>query len=195
MVHRFVHHELQAAELFAWALLAFPQTPREFKTGLMRLCGEELLHMRLYLGHLGALGCEFGAFPVRDWFWERVPRCADPAAFVACMGIGLEGANLEHAARHAAQFRAAGDEAGARILERVELDETAHVAFAKTWFERFTGAELSFEAWRERLPAPLTPSLLRGAPLNRAARARAGLDERFLDALAAAPPTGLRRPR
>ena len=193
MLHRFVHHELQAAELFAWAVLAFPRTPREFRAGLLRLCAEELVHMRLYLDHLRRLDVSFGTYGVRDWFWERVPLCADPAAFVALQGIGLEGANLEHAARYAAQFRAAGDERGACILEQIEHDEIAHVAFAKTWFERFTGAPLTFEAWKARLPAPLTPSVLQGRPINVSARRRAGLDDAFLEALAAAPPTGLRR--
>ncbi len=193
LLGRFVHHELQAAELFAWALLAFPSTPRAFRSGLVRLACEEIEHMRLYLGHMRSLGFEFDAFPVRDWFWERVPTCADAAAFVALQGVGLEGANLEHSARFAAQFRAAGDERAASILERVERDEIAHVAFAKKWFEHFTGAPLTFESWSSKLPAPLTPSLLQGHPINRSSRKRAGLDDAFVDALEAAPSTGLRR--
>jgi uncharacterized ferritin-like protein (DUF455 family) len=187
LVHTFLHHELQAAELFAWALLAFPATPREFRAGLLRLCQEELGHLALYERHLATLGFAVGAFPVRDWFWERVGRVADELAFVALMGLGLEGANLEHSARFARQFRAAGDEAAARILERVEQDEIGHVAFAKHWFERWTGAPLEYERWVSALPAPLTPAVLRGRPLNRAARTRAGFDEAFLARLEAEP--------
>src|SRR6187551_3791151 len=59
LLARFVHHELQAAELFAWAVLAFPAAPRAFRAGLVRLCGEEIAHMRLYLAHLRTLGAEF----------------------------------------------------------------------------------------------------------------------------------------
>jgi len=195
LVHTFLHHELQAAELFAWALLAFPATPREFRAGLLRLCQEELGHLALYREHLETLGFAAGAFPVRDWFWERVGRVADELAFVALMGLGLEGANLEHSARFALAFRAAGDEAGARILERVERDEIAHVAFAKTWFERWTGAPLDYERWCRALPAPLTPAVLRGRPLNRAARARAGFDEAFLARLEAEPAATMRSGR
>jgi len=187
LVHTFLHHELQAAELFAWALLAFPATPREFRAGLLRLCREELAHLALYARLLRARGFAVGDFPVRDWFWERVAGVADELEFVALMGLGLEGANLEHSARFARAFRAAGDEAGARVLERVEKDEVAHVAFARRWFERWTGAPLEYERWCRALPAPLTPAVLRGRPLNRAARARAGFDEAFLARLEAEP--------
>ena len=188
LVHTFLHHELQAAELFAWAVLAFPGTPRAFRRGLLRLAQEELDHLELYHAHLERLGHAYGDFPVRDWFWERVPRCRDATEFVALVGLGLEGANLEHSARFAEEFRAAGDEEGARILERVEREEVAHVAFAVKWFRRFAG-ELDYERWAEALPAPITPSLLRGRPLNHTARQAAGMDADFLARLAKAPAT------
>src|SRR5262245_2876481 len=189
LVHTFLHHELQAAELFAWAILAFPRAAPEFRAGLLRLCSQELGHLALYRAHLGRLGFAVGDFPVRDWFWERVTRVEDELGFVALLGLGLEGANLEHNARFAAQFLAAGDEDGARVLERVGRDEVEHVAFARRWFERWTGAPLEYERWAAALPAPLTPSVLRGSPLNRAARMRAGFDEAFLARLEAAPAT------
>jgi uncharacterized ferritin-like protein (DUF455 family) len=193
LLHTFVHHELQAAELFAWAVLAFPRTPLEFRAGLVRLACEELAHMELYGEHMRTLGSAYGAHPVRDWFWLRVPSCADPVAFVALQGLGLEAANLEHSVKYAAQFRAVGDEAGAQLFERVERDEVAHVAFAARWFERFTGQPLDYDRWRSALPAPLSPALMQGRPLNRAARRRAGLDEVFLERLLAEPPIDARR--
>jgi len=193
LLHTLAHHELQAAELFAWSILAFPRTPQAFRAGLLALCLEELAHMRLYLAHMRALGTEFGAYPVRDWFWQRVARCETPESFVALQGLGLEGANLDHSARCATQFRAAGDEAGARILERVQADEIGHVAFAAHWFEHFSGAPLDFGRWRAALPAPLTPALMQGRPLALAARRRAGMNEGFLAALAAEPPIDARR--
>lgn len=192
LVHTFLHHELQAAELFAWAILAFPGTPRGFRAGCLRLCQEELQHLALYREHLARLGFAVGAFPVRDWFWERVGAVPDALAFVALLGLGLEGANLEHSARFAAEFRAVGDKAGAGILERIEREEIAHVAFARRWFELWTGAPLDYERWRAALPAPLTPALFRGRPLNRRARTRAGFDQAFLARLEAEPATTAR---
>jgi uncharacterized ferritin-like protein (DUF455 family) len=189
LLHTFLHHELQAAELFAWAVLAFPETPRAFRAGLVRLCREELEHLALYRAHLERLGQAVGDFPVRDWFWQRVGATQDAATFVALQGLGFEGANLEHSARFRERFEAAGDHAGARILARVERDEIGHVAFAARWFERLSGGPLDYERWRAALPPPLTPAVLRGRPLNRAARRRAGLDESFLARLEAEPPT------
>lgn len=193
LFHTFLHHELQAAELFAWAILAFPETPREFRSGLLRLAEEELLHLSLYREHLTRLGFEVGDFPVRDWFWERVSTCANAASFVALQGLGLEGANLEHSARFARLFREAGDEDGAGILERVGRDEIGHVAFARHWFERLTGEPLEYATWRAALPAPLTPAVLQGRPLNREARRSAGLDDAFLEQLENEPATHVSR--
>jgi uncharacterized ferritin-like protein (DUF455 family) len=139
--------------------------------------------MRLYRGHLDALGAGYGDFPVRDWFWQRVPSCPTAAHFVATLGVGFEGANLDHAARFAARFRAVGDEAGAALQERVAREEVPHVRFAAAWFRRFAG-ELDFEAWRAHLPPPLSPILMRGAPLAVAARREAGLSAGFIDELA-----------
>ncbi len=183
-MHTFFHHELQAAELMAWALLAFPETPTAFRQGLVRIAGDEIRHMRIYREQVERLGFAIGAFDVRDWFWERVPSAQSPAAFLAVMGLGLESANLEHAATYAAKFREVGDAAGARAQELVGLEEIAHVRFGVSWFERFAG-RLDFETWRRALPPPLTPLLMRGAQLARQARARAGQPEHFLNELEA----------
>lgn len=180
MLHTFAHHELQAAELFAWALLAFPRTPRAFRIGLVKLLREEMSHLALYTARLRDFGVSFGAHPLRDWFWQRVAGCDAPLQFVALQGLGLEGANLEHAARWAQLFRNVGDDESAAIIATVEREEIGHVAFARHWFEHFSGAPLSFERWSLALPSPLTPALFHGTPLNIAARAAAGIDDDFL---------------
>ena len=189
-LHTFLHHELQAAELMAWALLAFPETPRAFRSGLARIALDEVRHMRLYTAQIERLGHRVGDFGVRDWFWERIPTCADPASFVAVMGLGFESANLEHTASFAARFRTAGDEEGARVQEVVGREEIAHVRFGARWFTELTGG-LDFDVWRRSLPAPLSPMLMRGRPLQRDARARAGFPEEFLDQLDAWQPDDL----
>lgn len=184
LMHTFLHHELQAAELMAWALLAFPDTPRAFRQGLLGVLADEVRHMALYRDYLGSLGFSFGDFPVRDWFWERVPLCPTATHFAALMGMGFEGGNLDHTQRFAARLRAAGDERGAAIEEQVGKEEIPHVRFALTWFRRWTQAD-TFAAWTSYLVAPLTPTVMRGAPINRAARLESGMSASFIDDLAA----------
>ena len=184
----FLHHELQAAELMAFALLAFPETPRAFRAGLVRIALDEVRHMGMYGALLEARGHRYGEEPVRDWFWERVGSVRSPAEFLAIMGLGVESANLEHSASYAARFRAAGDDEGARVQERIGQEEIAHVRFGARWFGELVGP-LTFEAWTASLPPPLTPLLMRGAILNREARRAAGQPEDFLNALERWEPT------
>ena len=182
LVHTFLHHELQAAELMCWALLAFPDAPRAFKKGLLRITHDEIRHMNMYLAYMEKLGHSFGDFPVRDWFWERVPQSPTPAHYVAVMGMGFEGGNLDHTVRFEKRFAAIGDEEGARIQAVVCAEEIPHVRFAVRWFKRLT-EKVEFEAWRTYLPQPLSPMVMRGTPQNKYARARAGFPEAFLTEL------------
>jgi len=182
LLHTFLHHELQAAELMCRALLVFPDTPLAFRRGLLSICVDEIRHMAMYGEHLARLGFAYGDFPINDWFWQRIPAARTPGCFVGALGLGFEGANLDHTARFAERFRHAGDTAGAELQERVGAEEEPHVAFAVHWFERFSGP-LQFERWRRTLPPPLSPLLLRGRPLNVLARRRAGYPATFLEQL------------
>jgi uncharacterized ferritin-like protein (DUF455 family) len=186
-IHTFLHHELQAAELMAWAILRFPDTELAFRQGLLRICQDEIRHLGLYAALLERRGVAWGAYPVRDWFWQRVPTCETPLQFVSLMGLGVEAANLEHASRFAEEFAHYGDHEAAELQRLVERDEIKHVAFGCHWFEAWNGP-LGFEPWRRQLPKPLSPLLMRALPLNRAARSAAGLNAVFLDALAAWTP-------
>jgi len=193
LLHSFWHHELQAAELMCWALLAFSDAELEFRRGLLGICRDEIRHMGLYQRHIEALGFELGAFGVRDWFWQRVPSCPTKHAFVALMSMGFEAANLEHATSFAEMFRAVGDPAGAAIQEQIAEEELSHVAFGTHWFSRWTG-ECRFETWCSHLPPPLSPWVLRGTPLATEARRRAGMPAEFVAALEAYTPATKGRP-
>lgn len=196
VIHTFLHHELQAAELMAWSLLAFPAMPAGLRRGLLKVFDDEIRHMALYRGHLEKLGFQVGSFPVRDWFWQRVPRAPSPAHFMAVMGMGLEAANLDHAPRFAERFRAVGDEPGALVQEQIAAEEIPHVALALRWFDRLVAeregspvAGTAFERWARHLPPPLSPLLMRGLPLDRERREKAGFSADFLDALERWTPT------
>jgi len=172
-----------------WAALRFPDTPEAFRDGLIAIALDEVRHMGVYRRHIEALGFELGDFGVRDWFWQRVGQVSSPVQFVALLGMGFEGANLDHADRWAQRFRAAGDVEGAAIQEQVGREEVGHVRFALKWFAEWTGGT-DFDTWEASLPPPLTPLVLKGRSLQRAQRRRAGFSDDFLDALERWQPPG-----
>jgi len=177
--HRFWHHELQAAELMCWAVLKFNETPEEFRDGLLRICRDEIRHMALYQQYIEGLGFKLQDFAVRDWFWERVPTCQTPLQFVALLGMGLEGANLDHTTRFASWLSAVGDSRGEEIQKQVGREEVAHVRFAARWFRVWSGSS-DFDRWRAELPAPLSPLLMRGKVLSKGLRFKAELTPDFV---------------
>ncbi len=187
LLHVFAHHELQAAELFAWAILAFADAPDPFVRGLAALAQDEARHFAAYEVELARLGHPFGSLPVRDWFWERVGAVRDPASFCAFVGLGLESANLDHARRFETELRAAGDERAAALTEAIGREEVAHVRFAARWFRHFAGG-LDLARFVAALPPPLTPILFRGRSIDRAARSEAGWPAEMIDALEAWQP-------
>jgi uncharacterized ferritin-like protein (DUF455 family) len=182
LIHTFLHHELQAAELMCWAILAFADAPNSFRRGLLGICLDEIRHMQLYREHLERLGAKIGDFPVRDWIWQRVASCETPLQFTALMGMGLEGGNLDHTMRFASWFEAEGDVEGAQLQRTVGEEEVAHVRFALKWFSTWTEGG-DFEQWRQTLVAPLTPSMMKGAQLDDTRRLQAGFSPEFLDQL------------
>src|SRR5690606_25593870 len=137
--------------------------------------------------YLQAAGYALGDFPVRDWFWDRVPTVTSIESFIALLGMGLEAANLEHTLRFADWFRFAGDEPAAIIQDQIGREEVAHVGFATRWFSQLKGG-VEFDAFKSALPPPLSPMVLRGKTLARERRARAGMPSKFIDALAAYRP-------
>ncbi|MEI8255030.1 MAG: DUF455 family protein, partial [Deltaproteobacteria bacterium] len=102
--------------------------------------------------------------------------------YVATIGMGFEGANLDHTDRFAQRFRAVDDEPGARVQEVIGDEEVPHVRFALHWFQHWTGGN-DFATWVAHLPPPLSPILMRGLPIRRDERLRAGFTPAFLDQL------------
>ena len=187
IVHAMANHELQAVELFAWALLAFPGAPAEFRRGLLRVLREEQMHVRLYLRRLESLGLRLGTYPVSGYFWNKVRRLETPAQFVCAMSLTFENANLDHTIDYARAAREARDEPTARILERIHRDEVGHVRFGLEWLERFDRAERrepghwsAAEAYLRHVTWPLRPAIARGRVFHAEGRRAAGLDEAFI---------------
>jgi uncharacterized ferritin-like protein (DUF455 family) len=189
ILHALANHELQAAELFAWALLAWPEMPRAFRVGCAKILGDEQRHMGLFLERLAALGGHFGQEPVSAHFWSKVPELATPLDFICTLGLTLEGANLDFSLEHAQAARAAGDAATADVLQVVHDDEVDHVRFAWVWLQRLAPEDPDrWATYARHVRLPGGPARARGATFDAAGRRAAGLDEAFIDRLAATPP-------
>lgn len=181
IVHALANHELQAAELFAWALLAFPEAPRELRRGLLGVLRDEQRHTRMYRARAEALGTPFGSAPVTGYFWHRAETFRSPLEFLCAMSLTFENANLDHTVDYAAAARRAGDEATAAVVDRVHRDEVEHVRFGWTWLNRLKDERQSpWEAYRASMTWPLRPAKARGARFHRAGREAAGLEPEFI---------------
>jgi uncharacterized ferritin-like protein (DUF455 family) len=188
---RFAHHELMAVEMFAWALLRWPDMPAGLRAGLLGALEEEQIHCRLYLARLDALGRRLDEFGHSDYFWRQAPVIAaspqGPCAFLAGMGLTLEQANLDFTLLYRDAFREHGDEASARVCQRVYDDEVGHVRLAAEWMMRLRreqgsdSGEDQTAAYQASVPFPLAANRAKGRRFDVAGRRAAGLDEAFID--------------
>ncbi|MAE94107.1 MAG: hypothetical protein CL910_05550 [Deltaproteobacteria bacterium] len=179
---RFAHHEIQAVELFAWALLRWPGLPDPVLRGFARILGEEQRHARGYLSRLAALGFQFADFaPHSDYFWKHVPGIDRPEAFLAAVGLTLEQANLDFSLIYRDAFRAAGDEESARVCEEVHEDEIGHVSFAAESLRALQPGGCEIDRYEQAVPFPLGAARAKARRFDRRARERAGLGSAFIE--------------
>ncbi len=185
LLHFFANHELLAAELMALVLLRFPQAPPAFREGVARTLQEEQMHTRLYLRRLQQCGWTFGQQPVNGFFWNAVSSMKTPADYVARLSLTFEQANLDYSRHFAKVFAQSGDLQSAKILDRIYRDEINHVGYGLEWFRRWKEPrESDWEAFRQRLVFPLSPSRAKGKGIfNREGRLEAGLPSEFIDQL------------
>ena len=187
ILHALANHELQAAELFAWAVLAFADAPPEFRQGLAKILSDEQRHTRMYIARVEACGCRFGDFPVSGYFWHKVPSILSPMHFISAMSLTFENANLDHVVDYAEAARKAGDIKTAQVIETIGRDEVEHVRFGWQWLNRWKDPQTdAWDAWTDHLEWPLRPIKAKGRQFQRQARRTAGLDEAFIDRLESA---------
>ena len=186
ILHALANHELQAVELFAWALLAFPDMPVGFHNGLLAIIADEQRHLQLYMDCMAPLDLRFGDLPVTGHFWNKIPTVQTPLQFVCTMGLTFENANLDFANEYAEYARAGGDEATVRALEVVHADEIRHVRFAWIWLHKLKPAgESAWDTYVQNITWPLSPARARGKTFDEDSRAAAGMAPEFIARLAA----------
>ena len=189
---RFAHHELQAIELFAWAILRFPTLPAALRRGFLLVMEEEQAHLQLYLDRLAAHGATLSGGG-SDYLWRHaaaIDAAVDPVlAFLSAVGLTFEQANLDFAGLYRDAFLAAGDTETAAVLDRVHHDEIRHVRLAVRWLSRLKAPEETpLAAYLRTVPFPLSPARAKGRRFDLRARRQAGLDDAFIQHVAQAQP-------
>lgn len=185
--HILANHELQALEVMAWTLLAFPEAPQEFRRGLLRILADEQRHTRMHVERAAQLGVRFGDWPVNGYIWTKAMQFTSLLDYLAGLPLLFEGANLDHTLELAAAFESAGDDRSAAVMRAIHHDEIRHVAFGIEWLRRLQPADADdWETFTAHLHWPLRPAKARGAVFQREARLAAGLSPEFVERLAAA---------
>jgi uncharacterized ferritin-like protein (DUF455 family) len=182
---RFAHHELMAVELFAWALLRWPELPLPLRRGLLGVLADEQRHCRLYLQRLHAHGSQLSDHLLSDYFWKHLPAIDasphGPSAFLCAMGLTFEQANLDFTLLYRDGFREAGDEASAEVCQLIHDDEVEHVRMAARCLRALAPQdEDDVETYRRAVPFPLSAARAKGRRFQAESRRRAGLSARFI---------------
>ncbi|WP_417850708.1 ferritin-like domain-containing protein [Thalassoglobus sp.] len=188
--HILANHELQALEVMAWTLLAFPDAPSEFRHGLARIMVDEQRHTRMHAERAAKLGVQFGDLPVNCYIWKKAMDFENVLDYLAGLPLVFEGRNLDHTIELETAFNAVGDTRSAHIMRAIHDDEIEHVRFGLEWLRKLKPEELSdWEAFEKHLHWPLRPEKARGEDFQRQARQQAGMTDEFIDRLESAEDT------
>lgn len=180
--HILANHELQALEVMAWTLLAFPEAPREFRSGLVRIMVDEQRHTRMHAERGAKLGVPFGSLPVNCYIWKKAMEFENVLDYLAGLPLVFEGRNLDHTIELETAFANAGDQRSAHIMRAIHEDEIEHVRFGLEWLRALKPESQSdFEAFASHLHWPLRPHKARGEEFQREARRLAGMTDEFIE--------------
>lgn len=183
--HIMANHELQALEVMAWVLLAFPEAPAEFRAGLARVMADEQRHTRMHMERASRLGLEFGDLPVNCYIWKQTRSFAVLLDYIATLPLVFEARNLDHTVELESAFLAVNDPRSAALMRRIHEDEKEHVAFGMEWLGKLKDPQLSdWEAYQAHLKWPMTAAKSYGTEFQREARLNSGMSAEFVEQIA-----------
>ena len=182
--HIMANHELQALEVMAWVLLAFPDAPTEFRRGMAAVMADEQRHTRMHADHSESLGIKFGELPVNCYIWKKSQQFQSPLDYLAGLPLTFEGRNLDHTLEFEEYFEQSGDKKSAAIMKAIHRDEIGHVAFGLEWLKRLKPeGQSEWDAYVTHLHWPLRPDKSVGDTFNIEPRLAAGMSAEFIDRL------------
>ncbi len=186
--HIMANHELQALEVMAWVLLAFPQAPAKFRSGMAQVMADEQRHTRMHIERSARLGLEFGQLPVNCYIWKQTRTFETLLDYIAVLPLVFEARNLDHTLELERAFLAVGDPRSAALMRRIHEDEIEHVAFGLHWLRTLKRpTETEWEAYNAHLKWPMSATKSYGDDFQREARLRAGMTAEFIDRIAPSP--------
>jgi uncharacterized ferritin-like protein (DUF455 family) len=146
----------------------------------LSVAADEAMHFGLLARRLRALGSHYGALPAHAGLWEAAFETRhDVAARLAVVPMVLEARALDVTPAMLERVRAAGDETGARIMQRILDDEIRHVGFGSKHFIALCLArgESPESTWKMLVARHFKGSVK--PPFNDSARSAAGLSRSF----------------
>ncbi|MFM6853839.1 MAG: ferritin-like domain-containing protein [Sphingopyxis sp.] len=186
MLHALAHIEYVAIALALDMAGRFgAHFPRAFVDDFLAVAADEAMHFALLDRRLRALGSHYGALPAHDGLWQTATDTAhDPLARLAVVPMVLEARGLDVTPATITRFRAQGDDASARILQRIYNDEIRHVAIGTRWFEYGCDERQveSIAEWKRHVNAGFS-GVIR-PPFNDSARQAAGLTQLYYATIA-----------
>ncbi len=179
--HIMANHELQALEVMAWMLLAFPDAPAGFRVGVARIMQDEQRHTLMHIERAASLGLRFGELPVNCYIWKKALSFQSVLEYLAGLPLTFEGRNLDHTLEFEEYFLKAGDPKSAAIMKAIHRDEISHVAFGLEWLRKLKPADQSeWDAYVEHLHYPLRPDKSVGDVFHVEPRLAAGMTDEFV---------------
>jgi len=184
--HALAHIEFVAIDLALDMAGRFgEQRGRQFVDDFLIVAADEAMHYAVIARHLARMGAAYGDLPAHDGLWQSAEATAhDVGARLAVVPMVLEARGLDVTPATLDRVRASGDEAGARILERILADEIRHVRYGANHFA--TVAQESGDS-ADELWQMMVTRYFRGQvkpPFNDSARQSAGLSRNAYEALA-----------
>lgn len=186
LLHAVAHIEFVAIDLALDMAGRFGGEMDEAFTGeWLAVAADEAMHFALLARRLAALGNAYGDLPAHDGLWEAAAATRhDLAARLAIVPMVLEARGLDVTPCMIERTRFIGDEATARILERILRDEIRHVRCGTAWFAKVCERDGSDPAatWQGLVEKHFRGSLK--PPFNDSARQAAGLPREFYAGIA-----------
>jgi uncharacterized ferritin-like protein (DUF455 family) len=184
--HILANHELQALEVMAFVLLAFPEAPADFRRGLVGIMRDEQRHTRMHVERAAELGVRFGELPVNNYIWAKAQHYESVLDYLAGLPLTFEGRNLDHTLELEEAFASVDDDKSAAIVRAIHRDEIGHVRFGIEWLRRLKpNDQTDWEAYVSHLHWPIRAEKAVGDVFHPDPRLKAGLSPEFVEHLAA----------